>query len=416
VAGAADPATLPPSNSDPNDNTNPPHNDNPWLLSEGEDADRRRRIRESIDSRPSLRVGKWTKEEESFTDRLISDFDCGVLPLASGETLRPYLAEKLNCSGMRITKKFTADLRLGKQGFKRCAGWGPAALARLDAARVPTSLLEAAFAASVLQTAASNTPLTATAAPKRSQQHSQQHSLHYSVPPPPSAQLPPLSPATSSLSLQQQYLLHQSQSPLPPFPPPPPPNLAYNIIEATIINNGGRIIGQGSSSGGGGGGCGGADMVTTTILMPMAPGASGSNGGGSSTATFSLSSPSPSPSTSSTSTTIATAITSSSSAAAAASNTASSLSVDAFFPPGRALPQLFPAAPPPPQTTAEQQQQQQQMPTGSSSSGSSSGGGGGGVAEYSLGGVGQAGSAAGQPSYLTDLLNTSTVATEDVYI
>jgi hypothetical protein len=73
---------------------------NPWLVTEQQDFERRKLIRENIDSRPHLRVGKWTKEEEAYTDRLVSDFDAGLLPLANGETLRPYLAEQLNCSGM----------------------------------------------------------------------------------------------------------------------------------------------------------------------------------------------------------------------------------------------------------------------------------------------------------------------------
>ena len=37
--------------------------------------------------------------------------------MPDGATLRSYLAEKLNCDPMRITKKFTGDLAIGKRVF-----------------------------------------------------------------------------------------------------------------------------------------------------------------------------------------------------------------------------------------------------------------------------------------------------------
>jgi hypothetical protein len=53
------------------------------------------------------RSGKWTPEEERFANRLIHDFELGLLAdCEDGCTLRSYLARKLNCAPMRISKKF----------------------------------------------------------------------------------------------------------------------------------------------------------------------------------------------------------------------------------------------------------------------------------------------------------------------
>ena len=65
----------------------------------------------------SLRRGKWTPEEEEYVSRVISDFNAGFLKAPPGTTLRSYLSEKLNCDPMRITKKFTGELAIGKRVF-----------------------------------------------------------------------------------------------------------------------------------------------------------------------------------------------------------------------------------------------------------------------------------------------------------
>ncbi|CAM9131516.1 unnamed protein product, partial [Heterosigma akashiwo] len=65
----------------------------------------------------SLRKGKWTVEEEEFTSKIIHYFNTGILQLPEGTTLRSYLAEKLNCDPMRITKKFTGSQCLGKRVY-----------------------------------------------------------------------------------------------------------------------------------------------------------------------------------------------------------------------------------------------------------------------------------------------------------
>jgi hypothetical protein len=53
------------------------------------------------------RSGKWTNEEENFANRLILEFEAGSLQdCEEGCTLRSYLARRLRCAPMRISKKF----------------------------------------------------------------------------------------------------------------------------------------------------------------------------------------------------------------------------------------------------------------------------------------------------------------------
>lgn len=68
----------------------------------------------------NLRKGKWTAEEEEYTMRIIQHFRTGLLTLPDGHTLRSYLAEKLNCDPMRITKKFSGASCLGKRVYNLC--------------------------------------------------------------------------------------------------------------------------------------------------------------------------------------------------------------------------------------------------------------------------------------------------------
>jgi hypothetical protein len=67
--------------------------------------------------RSNLRKGKWTPEEEEYTQKIIHYFRNGMLRLPEGTTLRGYLAEKLNCDPMRITKKFAGASCLGKRVY-----------------------------------------------------------------------------------------------------------------------------------------------------------------------------------------------------------------------------------------------------------------------------------------------------------
>ena len=59
-------------------------------------------------------------EEERYTNKIIETFNAGTLQLpesASGVTLRAYLADKLGCDPMRITKKYTGASCLGKRVY-----------------------------------------------------------------------------------------------------------------------------------------------------------------------------------------------------------------------------------------------------------------------------------------------------------
>ena len=56
------------------------------------------------------RSGKWSAEEEAFANKLIVKFEAGTLiDCCEGSTLRSYLAKKLNCAPMRISKKFAGQ-------------------------------------------------------------------------------------------------------------------------------------------------------------------------------------------------------------------------------------------------------------------------------------------------------------------
>jgi hypothetical protein len=61
----------------------------------------------TIDDDSLQRSGKWSGEEETFANQLVIDFETGALTdCEDGCTLRSYLARKLNCAPMRISKKF----------------------------------------------------------------------------------------------------------------------------------------------------------------------------------------------------------------------------------------------------------------------------------------------------------------------
>lgn len=65
------------------------------------------------------RSGKWTNEEESFANQLVLEFERGTLEdCDEGCTLRAYMARKLNCAPMRISKKF-AGRCIGKLVFNK---------------------------------------------------------------------------------------------------------------------------------------------------------------------------------------------------------------------------------------------------------------------------------------------------------
>ncbi|KAF4038074.1 hypothetical protein GN244_ATG09848 [Phytophthora infestans] len=63
------------------------------------------------------RSGKWTRPEEKFIDGILREFDRQALPLAHGTPIRLVLAKMLNCSTMRLSKKFQKNA-LGKRTFR----------------------------------------------------------------------------------------------------------------------------------------------------------------------------------------------------------------------------------------------------------------------------------------------------------
>eukprot|EP00607_Mallomonas_marina_P004347 CAMPEP_0182432490 /NCGR_PEP_ID=MMETSP1167-20130531/56803_1 /TAXON_ID=2988 /ORGANISM="Mallomonas Sp, Strain CCMP3275" /LENGTH=169 /DNA_ID=CAMNT_0024620075 /DNA_START=1 /DNA_END=506 /DNA_ORIENTATION=+ len=67
------------------------------------------------------RTGKWTPEEEAYAKKMINLYCNGLLILepSDGRTLRTYLARKLDCNPMRISKKFSCFDGLGVRYHQR---------------------------------------------------------------------------------------------------------------------------------------------------------------------------------------------------------------------------------------------------------------------------------------------------------
>lgn len=64
----------------------------------------------------TLRTGKWSVEEEEYASKLTEFFSKGQLSLESksnGKTLRSFLASKLRCDPMRISKKLSSQNGMG---------------------------------------------------------------------------------------------------------------------------------------------------------------------------------------------------------------------------------------------------------------------------------------------------------------
>ncbi|RLN63558.1 hypothetical protein BBP00_00004058 [Phytophthora kernoviae] len=64
---------------------------------------------------PTPRSGKWTRPEEKFIDGILCEFDRQALPLAHGTPIRLVLAKLLNCSTMRLSKKFQKNALVFRQ-------------------------------------------------------------------------------------------------------------------------------------------------------------------------------------------------------------------------------------------------------------------------------------------------------------
>jgi hypothetical protein len=82
------------------------------------------------------RGGKWTEAEENYAAMIIAHFSNGKAPgLRGGESLRKLLADLLECSPMRITKKFSRTRIVRKSSFKLLGELTAGEKAALDAAR-----------------------------------------------------------------------------------------------------------------------------------------------------------------------------------------------------------------------------------------------------------------------------------------
>ncbi|OWZ15785.1 hypothetical protein PHMEG_00010515 [Phytophthora megakarya] len=93
---------------------------------------------------PGLRSGKWTPEEEAFTNMIIHFFKRGLLDVEDGTSLRWYLAKRLNCEAMRVTKKLKGNSSIGKQIFRAMENT-PANRQSIRRAREELAVVEARF-------------------------------------------------------------------------------------------------------------------------------------------------------------------------------------------------------------------------------------------------------------------------------
>lgn len=62
---------------------------------------------------------RWIVEEIAFANRLIQDFRLGVLDIDDGTSLRQLLSRELKCKPMRISKKYSKDVAIGRQTFTK---------------------------------------------------------------------------------------------------------------------------------------------------------------------------------------------------------------------------------------------------------------------------------------------------------
>lgn len=109
----------------------------------GKQKEKRQRTKPRKD-RSNLRKGKWTVEEEEYTSRIIHHFRAGLLTLPEGMTLRSYLASKLSCDPMRITKKFAGASCLGKRIYHLCER-SQITINDIEIARIELAQLEQRF-------------------------------------------------------------------------------------------------------------------------------------------------------------------------------------------------------------------------------------------------------------------------------
>ncbi|KAK7230574.1 DNA binding protein [Aureococcus anophagefferens] len=82
------------------------------------------------------RGGKWTEAEERYAALIVARFSDGTFPgLRGGESLRNLLADLLQCTGMRVTKKYSRTRLLRKTAFVRAGELGADGVEALESAR-----------------------------------------------------------------------------------------------------------------------------------------------------------------------------------------------------------------------------------------------------------------------------------------
>jgi len=75
------------------------------------------------DGSQGLRMGHWTHEEEVYADKVKQLFKLGQIPNCSEEvTLRALLSKLLNCTPMRVSKKYAKEKALGKCVYRHVGG------------------------------------------------------------------------------------------------------------------------------------------------------------------------------------------------------------------------------------------------------------------------------------------------------
>ncbi|KAJ0399588.1 hypothetical protein P43SY_009647 [Pythium insidiosum] len=123
---------------------------------------------------PGLRSGKWTPEEEAFTNMIIYFFKLGRLNIEDGTSLRWYLAKRLNCEAMRVTKKLKGNSSIGKQIFRALEDTEENRRA-IETATKELELLERAFLDSLTATGQTTTTAAAAAAAASRSKRSSPH-------------------------------------------------------------------------------------------------------------------------------------------------------------------------------------------------------------------------------------------------
>lgn len=67
-----------------------------------------------------VRTGQWAREEEEYALKIFDLFQKGIAPnIPDGVTMRALLATVLNCSPMRVSKKFSGEQAIGKRSYRR---------------------------------------------------------------------------------------------------------------------------------------------------------------------------------------------------------------------------------------------------------------------------------------------------------